>query len=148
MKTILMVLAAVATLATHALSQAQTGGSLNDARSAITKGTAPGIVIIGAKRRAPEASAAASAATASAPVAAAAAASAGAATPAAPRKAEAPAAPAAAAATPLAERVGAALKWGDPPSGLPLNAARRLDSPSLGIALQPAKPAASQPAAK
>lgn len=143
MKTILMVLAAVATLATHALSQAQTGGSLNDARSAITKGTAPGIVIIGAKRRPPEASAAASAATASAPVAAA---SAGAATPAAPRKAEAPAAPAAA--TPLAERVGAALKWGDPPSGLPLNAARRLDSPSLGIALQPAKPAASQPAAK
>ncbi len=146
MKTILMVLAAVAALATHALSQAQTGGSLNDARSAITKGTAPGIVIIGAKRRPPEASAAASAATASAPVAAAAAASAGAAAPAAPRKADAPAAPAAA--TPLAERVGAALKWGDPPSGLPLNAARRLDSPSLGIALQPAKPAASQPAAK
>lgn len=122
MKTILMVLAAAATLATHALSQAQSGGSLNDARSAITKGTAPGIVIIGAKRRAPEPSAAASAATA--------------------------AAPAPAAATPLAERVGAALKWGDPPSGLPLSAARRLDSPSLGIALQPAKPAASQPAAK
>jgi hypothetical protein len=144
MKTILMVLAAAATLATHALSQAQSGGSLNDARSAITKGTAPGIVIIGAKRRAPEASAAASAATASAPVAAAA--SAGSAAPAAVRKAEAPAAPAAA--TPLAERVGAALKWGDPPSGLPLNAARRLDSPSLGIALQSAKPAASQPAAK
>ena len=145
MKTILMVLAAAATLATHAPSQAQTGGSLNDARSAITKGTAPGIVIIGAKRRPPEASAAASAATASAP-APAAAASAGSAAPATARKAEAPAAPATA--TPLAERVGAALKWGDPPSGLPLNAARRLDSPSLGIALQPAKPAASQPAAK
>lgn len=143
MKTILMVLAAAATLATHALSHAQSGGSLNDARSAITKGTTPGIVIIGAKRRAPEPSAAASAATAADPVAAA---STGAAAPTTARKADAPAAPAAA--TPLAERVGAALKWGDPPSGLPLNAARRLDSPSLGIALPPAKPAASQPAAK
>ena len=65
-------------------------GSLNDARSAITKGTGPGIVIIGAKRRPVEASAAA---------------------------------PAAAAATPLAEGVGAAVRWGDPPSGQPLKAA-------------------------
>ena len=131
MKTQLLVLAAAATLATHALSQAPSGGSLNDARSAITKGTAPGIVIIGAKRRPPEASAAASAA------------SAGAAAP-----APSAAAPVAAAATPLAERVGAAIKWGDPPSGQPLNAARRLDSPTLGIALPSARPAASQPAAK
>lgn len=110
-------------LATHALALAQSGGSLNDARNAINKGTSPGIVIIGAKRRAPEASAAA--ASASAPTQ----------TP-------------AAAATPLAERVGAALKLGDPPSGLPLSAARRLDSPSLGIAIPSARPAASQPAAK
>ena len=90
MKTLLLVLAAAATLATPALSQAQSGGSLNDARSAITKGTAPGIVIIVAKRRPLEASAAA---------------------------------PAAAGATPLAERVGAAVRWGDAPSGQPLKAA-------------------------
>ena len=122
MKTQLLILAAAATLATPALAQAQSGGSLNDARSAITKGTAPGIVIIGTKRRPPEASAASTAAAA--------------------------AAPAAAAATPLAERVGAAVKWGDPPSGQPLNAARRLDSPTLGIALPSARPAASQPATK
>jgi hypothetical protein len=144
MKTLLIVLAAAATLVTHALSHAQTGGSLNEARSAITKGTAPGIVIIGAKRRPPEASAAASAAAAAAPVATATATTgSGAAAPATARKADTPAA-----ATPLAERVGAALKWGEAPGGLPLNAARRLDSPTLGIPLQSAKPAASQAAAK
>lgn len=124
MKTDLLVLAAAATLAMHVPAQAQSGGSLNDARSAITKGTAPGIVIIGAKRRAPEPSTAASEA----------------------RKGDA-AAPATVSA-PLAERVGAALKWGDPPSGQPLNAARRLDSPTLGIPLPSVRPAASQPTAK
>jgi len=132
MKTTLLILAAAGAMAPHAASQAQSSGSLNDARSAIAKGTAPGIVIIGAKRRAPEASTAASAASASA---------------AAPASATAPPAPTAAA-TPLAERIGAAIKWGDPPSGQPLNAARRLDSPNLGIALPSIRPAASQPAPK
>ncbi len=130
MKTTLLILAAAGAMAPHAASQAQSSGSLNDARSAIAKGTAPGIVIIGAKRRAPEASTAASAASAAAPT-----------------SATAPPAPTAAA-TPLAERIGAAIKWGDPPSGQPLNAARRLDSPNLGIALPSIRPAASQPAPK
>ena len=139
MKTSLLVLAATATLAMHVPAQAQSGGSLNDARSAINKGTAPGIVIIGAKRRAPEPSAAASEASAAATPAA---------TGVSPGARNGDAAAAPSVATPLAERIGAALKWGDPPSGQPLNAARRLDSPALGIPLPSVSPAASQPTAK
>ncbi|MES2959249.1 MAG: hypothetical protein V4792_13750 [Pseudomonadota bacterium] len=127
MKTLVPTLAAGLTLAMSALVMAQ-GGSLNDARMGVIKGTAPGIVIFDFARRPQAPSAAASAASA-----------AGGANPATAQKRDA------ADARPASEGLGSMLKWGEPPSGRPLNAARRLDSPSLGIPL-PTGGAASQPA--
>ncbi len=131
MKTALFILAAGATLGAHMLVQAETGGSLYESRLGIIKGTSPGIVIIGAGRSSP-AAAAASAASGAAAIQTTA------------LKAGAPAP--AASAVPLAERAGALLKWGDPPSGQALNSAKRLDSPTQGIVLPSAGSSASQPA--
>jgi len=134
MKTAFLILAAGTTLAAHMPVRAEPGTSLYDSRLGITKGTSPGIVIIPARN--PQTPAAA-ASSASAP---------GAATQATGPKAGAPAA--AAGSAPVAEGAGAPLKWGDPPSGQALNEAKRLDSPTQGIALPTAGSAASQPAGK
>jgi predicted lipid-binding transport protein (Tim44 family) len=100
------------------LSQAQ---SLADKRLAITKGQAPGKVLIDKLSVAeappsPAASAASSAATSAAPAAA----------------------PPAAGKPSLFSRL-------PPPSGRPLNEARRLAAPDQGIVIKPAAPAASAP---
>lgn len=131
MKTALLILAAGATFAAHMPVQAETGGSLYESRLGVIKGTAPGIVVIGAGRSSPAAAASSASGAAAA-------------TQTTAQKAGAPA-PAASAVS-LAERAGAVLKWGDPPSGQALNSAKRLDSPTQGIVLPSAGSAASQPA--
>jgi len=141
MKTAFLILAAASTLATYPLVRAQSSGSLYDSRLGVIKGTSPGIVIFDSKRSPQPPAAAASSAPAAAASSASAAAG-GASQPAA-RKADTPVA--AAPTAPLAERAGALLRaWGDPPSGQPLNAAKRLDSPTQGITLPSASRAASQ----
>ncbi len=118
MKPAIFVLVAGSALAAHMLVRAESGGSLYDSRLGVIKGTSPGIVVIGPGRNSQAPAVAASSASASA-----------------------------AGSTPLAERTGALLKWGEPPSGQALNAAKRLDSPAQGITL-PSSGSASQPAGK
>jgi len=126
MKTALTFLVVASTaLALQGAASAQSLGSLNDARKAVRDGTTPGITIIPARKSAEPAPA-----QASAPAAA------GAKTVAAPVAAGASsAAPAAAAPakSSVTERTGEILRSLPPPSGTPINAARRLDSPQLGI---------------
>jgi hypothetical protein len=108
-------LAASVLAAVPQLAAAQ--GSLADKRLAITKGTAPGQVLI----ELPPAGAGA----ASAPAAAGSGASA-----------------ASAATSGKPARTGLFSRL-PPPSGRPMNAAQRLDAPDLGIVIQPARPASA-----
>ena len=135
MKTALLILAVGAALAAHMPVRAQPGGSLYDSRQGVIKGTSPGIVVIPARNAQTAASAAASSASAAGPATQATGPKAGASAP-------------AAASAPKAEGAGAPLKWGEPPSGQPLSAARRLDSPTVGIPIPFTQGAASQPAGK
>lgn len=132
MKTAFLVLAAGAVFAAHMSVRAQ--GSLYDSRQGVIKGTSPGIVVIPA--RTPQAPAAAASSASAA----------GAATQATGAKAGASAATAGSA--PTAQSAGAPFKWGDPPTGQPLNEARKLDSPTVGIPIPISGGAASQPAGK
>ncbi len=120
----LMLLALGLGSATGALAQ----GSLAERRLAITKGTAPGKLLI-------EAPGVAASATASAPASGAAA---GSATSPMPTSAAAAASGAAA----PARRTGwfSALP---PPSGRPMQAARRADAPDQGIVIKSAQPASA-----
>ncbi|MCZ8175420.1 MAG: hypothetical protein O9343_09520 [Burkholderiaceae bacterium] len=104
------------------LAQAQ--GSLAERRQAITKGTAPGKVLIEAPTRGDRADRPADAASAAPP--------AGAAVPAGPAVA-APAAPA---------RAGLLSRL-PPPGGRSLADSRRLDAPDQGIVVKPATPASA-----
>jgi hypothetical protein len=124
MKTTHPLLVAALALAACSVASAQSLGSLNDARAAVRNGTTPGITIIPARKSAEPA-----------PVAASASAAAGAKTAAAPAGAAASsAAPAAAPAkSSVPERTSEILRSLPPPSGTPINSARRLDSPQLGI---------------
>ena len=135
MKTAFFILVAAATFVAHISVWAQASGSLYDSRQGVIKGTSPGIVVIPARNSPTAASAAAPSASAAGPAT----------QPAGP-KASAPA-PASASA-PKAESAAAPLKWGEPPSGQPLSAARRLDSPTVGIPIPFTQGAASQPAGK
>jgi len=110
------------------LAQAQ--GSLAERRQAITKGTAPGKVLIEAPTRGDRADRPADAASAAPP--------AGAAVPAGPAGAAGPAmaAPAAPARAGLLSRL-------PPPSGRSLADSRRLDAPDQGIVVKPATPASA-----
>lgn len=127
MKTAIFILAAGSALASHtATVQADPGSSLQERRLAILNGTAPGIVIIRSASKAKVPAAAASAASAGGGSGQAA----GPAGDATARGADA-----------------APLFLAEPPSGKALNDARRLDSPTLGIALPVAR-SASQAAGK
>jgi hypothetical protein len=134
MKPLFTLAAACLLLAQAAFAQSEPGPTLQERRLGIIKGTAPGIVLFGATRP-PQATASAAA---PAPAVAAAAAS---------PSTKAAAQPSDPDAKPLAERLGNALKWGEPPSGQPLSAARRLDSANQGIPLPSAGAAASAPKA-
>ncbi|MFN9101782.1 MAG: hypothetical protein ACK5WT_03515 [Betaproteobacteria bacterium] len=110
------------------LAQAQ--GSLAERRQAITKGTAPGKVLIEAPARGDRADRPADAASAAPP--------AGAAVPAGQAGAAGPAvaAPAAPARAGLLSRL-------PPPSGRSHAVSRRLDAPDQGIVVKPATPASA-----
>lgn len=110
------------------LAQAQ--GSLAERRQAITKGTAPGKVLIEAPARGDRADRPADAASAAPP--------AGAAVPAGQAGAAGPAvaAPAAPARAGLLSRL-------PPPGGRSLADSRRLDAPDQGIVVKPATPASA-----
>jgi len=126
MKTAILILAAGSALAVHTTAvQADPGSSLQERRLAILNGTAPGIVIIRSTAKVPAAAASAASAGGGAGQAA------GPAGHATARGADA-----------------APLFLAEPPSGKPLNDARRLDSPTQGIALPVASSAASQAAGK
>jgi len=120
-----------------ALGAAQ--GNLNDARNAVRKGTTEGIVLIPA-RKAPDA------APTPTPTAAAASSAASAATGRSPS-----AVPAAAGAAPAAAKPSFMsglldnIRLTNPPSGQPLQAAKRDESPSRGIPI-PSAASASRPA--
>lgn len=135
MKTAILILAAGSALAAHTTTvRAEPGSSLQERRLAILNGTAPGIVIIGGGRQSKAAAAADAAASAG-----------GAAAPAAVREGGLAAR---AAETPGPAQPAAPPPWAEPPSGKPLNDARRLDSPTQGISLPVASSAASQAAGK
>lgn len=110
-------------LAAPLLAQAQ--GSLAEQRQAITKGTAPGKVLIEAPARSDRAERPADAASAAPP--------AGAAGPAGPAVVAPPSAPA---------RPGLLGRL-PPPSGRSLADSRRLDAPDQGIVVKPATPASA-----
>jgi hypothetical protein len=132
MKPVFFVLAAGAMFAAHMSVNAQ--GSLYDSRQGVIKGTSPGIVVIPA--RPPQAPAAAASSASAA----------GAASQATGAKAGASAA--AAGSAPAAQSAAAPFTWGAPPTGQPLNEARKLDSPTVGIPIPVGGGAASQPAGK
>jgi len=146
MKPALTLLAALVTLAVHATVLADSGRSLTDVRKEINSGTWSGTTLIEAKpKAAPQPS------PASAP------ASAGAGAPPSQPATAAPVAgnsapqtmpppPAATGTTSTAKGLGALFGWGEPPTGQPMSAATRLDSPSIGIPL-PTAAAASAAAA-
>ena len=108
--------------------------SLDDARAAIRKGTAPGITIIPARSKAASAPQAATPATLPASAAAPAATNGagGGATGATVR----PAVPAA----PEGKGLGGFLSTLPPPSGQPMSASKRLNAPDLGIAVPASAP--------
>ncbi len=118
-------------LAAPLLAQAQ--GSLAERRQAITKGTAPGKVLIEAPARGDRADRPADAASA-AP-------SAGAAVPAGPAGPAGAAGPAVAA--PAAPARPGLLSRLSPPGGRSLADSRRLDAPDQGIVVKPATPASA-----
>jgi len=135
MKNAILTLAAGSALAMHTLVlAAEPGRSLQERRLEVLNGTAPGIVLFGSKRPPQAPAAAASSASA-----------AGTARPAALAQGEISASGAKPAA-PASPAVP--LFWAEPPSGKALNDARRLDSPTQGIALPVAGGAASQAAGK
>jgi hypothetical protein len=130
MKTALTFLAVASTaLALQGAASAQSVGSLQDARKAVREGTTPGITIIPARKRAEpppaQASAPQAAGSAAGPAAA------GASAPAVVKTKSA-----------SGSVAGEILRSLPPPSGTPINSARRLDSPQLGI---PIPGAASAP---
>jgi hypothetical protein len=120
--TLTFLVVAATTLTLHGAASAQSVGSLNDARKAVREGTTPGITIIPARKRAEpppaQASAPQSAGSAAGPAA---------------TSASAPAV--AQTKTSAGSVTSEILRSLPPPSGTPLNAARRLDSPQLGIPL-------------
>jgi hypothetical protein len=135
MKTCNVILVAALAMASGPLVHAE--GSLAERRQALINGNPPGIVIWDGGRSAKDAPA-----TAPAPAAA------GTAGGTERSGAQASAAAPAAGAKPLTERLGGLFNWAPPPSGRPLNAARRLESPTQGIAVPTQASAASQPAGK
>lgn len=124
----------IASLAMASTPLVQAEGTLAERRQALNNGTAPGIVIWDGGRSAKEAPAAVPAAAATG--------STGATEKASPQGA---AAAPATASKPLSERLGGLFNRVPAPSGQPLNAARRLDSPTQGIAVPTQASAASQP---
>ncbi len=111
------------------IADAAAQGTLAERRLAITKGTAPGKVLLELKRSEPAADAASAAASAALPTAA------------APAPGKPATAPAAGAGAP--RRSGGLFSALPPPSGRPLQAARKLDAPDQGIALPTARPASA-----
>jgi hypothetical protein len=134
----LALLATGLALAAHGFALADPGPSLNQVRSEINSGTWPGITIFKAQPKAEPPPATASAPGGSGAKAQSIEPGKGAAAPARDTPS-------------VAARLGAQIGWGGPLSRQPLNAAKRLDSPSLGIALPTASPgatAASAPSTK
>ncbi len=120
---------------------AQSGRSLGQVRNEMNNGTWEGITLIGKRSKPAQAAASAATVSASAPAA-----EAGKAAPgAAPSGAAAAAVPKASSPA-VAERAVGWLGWGEPLSGQPLNASKRLDAPQGGIPL-PTAPAGSSAAA-
>ncbi len=149
MKPAAVFLFALSALALHAGAAAQAGRSLGDVRNEMNKGTWEGITLIGKRPRTGAAPAsAASAVVSGAAAGASAPGGAGAGAVAAPGARAVVAAPGGPApeAPPAAERPRSWLGWGEPPSGQPLQAGKRMDAPQGGIAL-PTAPAGSSPAA-
>ena len=129
MKPVIALIAA-SLVAAHGLVWAEGARSLNDARSQINTGTWPGITIFDFKKKPEPPAAAASGAgakpsgpAASVPTVA----------PATSKGASAPAS--SNALQSAVERVSARITNPEPPSNQPMNAAKRLDSPELGIPL-------------
>jgi hypothetical protein len=118
----ILLVAAGAALAVHGSAQADSGRSLGQVRSEMNSGTWSGITIYQSPPKATPAAAGASAGAAASA-----------------------SAPTGGTATSTAARSGGGglFGWGEPPSGQPLNTTKRLDSPSLGIELPVASPAAS-----
>ena len=148
MKPALTLLAALVTLAVHATALADSGRSLTDVRKEINSGTWSGTTLIEAKpkpKAEPQPSPAPGPASASAgapPTQPAT--TAPAVGDSAPQSTTSP--PAATGTTSTAKGLGVLFGWGEPPTGQPMSAATRLDSPSIGIPL-PTAAAASAAAA-